>query len=73
MSLNYLFAKPDCIESFDVNGNINNSILIYPIKLKDHEEFSKYSSFLYLTKNHFDESIRDHPLLELLSYNEGGV
>lgn len=63
MSLQYLFAQPDCIE--DIN-NKNNTILIYPIKVKDYEKFSRYTGILYLSKNHFSESIREYPLLELL-------
>ena len=70
MSLKYLFAQPDYIEIIIKdnieNKNIIKSITIYPIKLKDYEEFSKYSSLLYLSKNHFDESVRDNSLLELL-------
>lgn len=60
----YIFAQPDCVEN--IVGDKINSILIYPIKMKYYDEFSKYSSILYLSKNHFDESIRDVPLLDLL-------
>jgi len=63
MSLNYLLAQPDCVED---KINPNNSILIYPIKLKYYEEFSKYAGILYLSKNHFDENFRHFDLLELL-------
>jgi hypothetical protein len=54
-TLKYIFAQPDFIEGI---GNV------YPIQLKDYEEFQQYSSILYLSKKHFGEE--NIPLLGLL-------
>jgi hypothetical protein len=66
MSLQDLFAQPEIV--VDENNN-KNIITIYPIKIKDYEKFSQCSDLLYLSKNHFDESIRKFSLLELLVYS----
>ncbi len=67
MSLKYLFAQSDCIKTIDFKtGEKINSIIIYPIKIKDYEEFSKCAGVLYLSKKHFDESVQEYSLLELL-------
>lgn len=44
MSLNYILGRPESIQ--DV-GNV------YPIKIKDYDEFTNCNSVLYYTKNHF--------------------
>jgi hypothetical protein len=59
-NLKYIFAQPDYIEGVDKD----NPIILYPIKLKDHDKFEECSELLYLSKNHFAEV--DMPLLSLL-------
>jgi hypothetical protein len=59
-NLNYLFAQPDYIDGFDKE----NSIYIYPVKLKDYDKFQDLSKILYISKNHFGEN--EYPLLALL-------
>ena len=57
-NLKYLFAQPDYIEGI---GNV------YPIQLKDYDQFQEYSNILYISKNHFAET--DTPLLALIFLN----
>lgn len=54
-SLKHIFAQPEYIEGI---GNV------YPIKLKDYDEFQECSKLLYISKNNFIEC--DIPLLVLL-------
>jgi len=54
-NLKYLFAQPDYIEGI---GNV------YPIQLKDYDQFQECSNILYISKNHFAET--DTPLLALI-------
>jgi len=53
--LKYIFAQPEYIEGIGE---------IYPIKLKDYDEFSKVSQPLYISKNHFETT--EYPLLALI-------
>lgn len=54
-NLKYIFAQPDYIDGI---GNI------YPIKLKNYDEFQEISKILYVSKNHFVET--EIPLLSLI-------
>lgn len=54
-TLKYIFAQPDYIEGI---GNV------YPIKLKDYDEFQECCNLLYISKNNFAEC--DIPLLGLI-------
>lgn len=53
----YIFGKPDYIESI---GNV------YPVKLKDYDEFIDLSVYLYFNKQHFPDLVQDFSLFELL-------
>ncbi len=53
--LNHIFAQPEHVEGV---GNI------YPILLKDYDEFDECSKILYISKNHFMET--ELPLLALM-------
>lgn len=55
MSLNYIRGKPEYLEGV---GNI------YPVKIKDYDEFNKSSYLLNFSKDHFNNS--DLPLLTLV-------
>src|SRR5690348_2084740 len=55
----YIFGKHEYIEGI---GNI------YPIKLKDYDDFVENSIFLYYSKKHFDSEYQNLPLLQLLLF-----
>lgn len=57
MSTKYIFGKPEHIEGI---GNV------YPIKLAQYDDFINCSTYLYISKNHFNEQAEDYPLLDLL-------
>ena len=54
-TLKHIFAKPEFIEGI---GNV------YPIKLKNYDEFQECSNLLYISKSNFKEC--DIPLLGLI-------
>lgn len=60
MTLKYIFAKPEFIDGI---GDV------YPIKLKNYDEFVDCSTILYYKKDHFkvDENV-DLSLLDLLCF-----
>lgn len=58
--LNHIFSKPTCTEDIDQT----TSIPIYPIKLKDLDEFQRCSYLLNFSKENFEES--EKPLLFLI-------
>jgi len=42
---------------------------IYPIKVKDYEEFTDYAKILYVSKKHFESVPEDYKLLDLIIFN----
>jgi hypothetical protein len=58
MSLNYILSKPINVE--DVEN-------IYPIQLKDWDEFDECANILLYSRKHFKEDV-DYPLLTLIVY-----
>lgn len=55
MSLKHILSQPEYIKDIGY---------IYPIKLKDYDEFTECSSLLYISKGHFQTI--EYPLLTLL-------
>jgi hypothetical protein len=55
----YIFGEPDFLEGI---GNV------YPVKLKNYDEFVECSTHLYYSKDHFGEEFKDFSLLELLIF-----
>jgi hypothetical protein len=51
----YIFAKPQYVAGV---GNI------YPVRLKDYDDFQECGGILYISKKHFGDS--EHPLLDML-------
>lgn len=55
----YIFGEPEHIEGI---GDV------YPVKLKDYDDFIEHSVFLHFSINHFEEEFRKYALLELLIF-----
>ncbi|MNH66532.1 hypothetical protein D3C73_185650 [compost metagenome] len=53
----YIFGEPDFTESV---GHI------YPVKLKDYDQFQEASSVLYYNKHHFGDEFQEFLLLDLI-------
>lgn len=59
MSLKYILGKPD---------TINSAGDVFPVKVKEYEEFVDYSLVLYCSKDHFGEGCEEYKLLDLIVF-----
>ncbi|MCY9594033.1 hypothetical protein PC41400_08065 [Paenibacillus chitinolyticus] len=58
-SVKYILGKPEVIQEAGE---------IFPIKVKDYDEFNDCRNVLYINKNHFSNEYQEYPLLDLIVY-----